>query len=310
MTKRIIIFGGTGFIGKYIVERLANAEYFIKVFTSKANSFELYKNTKQTTIVQGSILDEQLLLQNIAECDVVINLIGILNETKQHTFQNIHVETAEKIAKAATAKKVPMLIHFSSMGVENHKLSKYAKSKVDGEKAVISAFPKAIVIKPSVVFGKEDKFFNKFAKLATILPFLPLIGGGNTQFQPIYVKDIAELVYQIIINKYSKRIYNVGGPEIYSFKDLLKFILKTTNRKCLLINIPFSVAKFMALFLERKVIAVLFKPLTGDTEPMMTRDQVILMQGNSIQPNDLISLVTNPSSIKNIVPLYLNIYKK
>lgn len=190
-------------------------------------SFELYKNTKQTTIVQGSILDEQLLLQNIAECDVVINLIGILNETKQHTFQNIHVETAEKIAKAATAKKVPMLIHFSSMGVENHKLSKYAKSKVDGEKAVISAFPKAIVIKPSVVFGKEDKFFNKFAKLATILPFLPLIGGGNTQFQPIYVKDIAELVYQIIINKYSKRIYNVGGPEIYSFKDLLKFILKT-----------------------------------------------------------------------------------
>lgn len=305
MTKRIIIFGGTGFIGKYIVERLANAEYFIKVFTSKTNSSELHKNTKQITTVQGSIWNEQLLLQNIAECDIVINLIGILNETKQYTFHSVHVEIAERIAKAATAKKVPMMIHFSSMGVENHKLSKYAKSKVDGEKAVASAFPKAIIIKPSVVFGKEDKFFNKFAKLATILPFLPLVGGGNTQFQPVYVEDIAELVYQIIINKCSKKVYNIGGPEIYSFKDLLKFILKTTNRKCLLVNIPFPIAKFMAFFLEIKVIAVLFKPLTGDTEPMMTRDQVILMQGNSIQPNDLVSLVTNPSSIKNIVPQYL-----
>lgn len=315
MAKRIIIFGGTGFIGKHIVRRLAAHGYLIKIFTrnqEKATSLKLCGNLGQISVFKGDFFDEALLLESMAECDVVINLIGILYETKKSSFHTAHVKIAERIAKAAKIKNVPMMIHFSAMGIENSKLSKYAHSKMEGEKAVTSAFPEAIIMRPSLVFGKEDKFFNKFAKLATILPFLPLIGSGATKFQPICVTDLAEVVYRIIsLNKQDKKIYNLGGPKVYSFKSLLKFILNVTNRKCLLVNISFPMAKLIAFFLENRIISMLLKPITGDISPMLTQDQVKVMMNSSLEKStDLETIKILPLSIENIVPEYLKIYRK
>ncbi|APR98453.1 complex I NDUFA9 subunit family protein [Wolbachia endosymbiont of Folsomia candida] len=315
MTKRIIIFGGTGFIGKHIVRRLAADGYLIRIFTNnqeKAAPLKLCGNLGQISVFKGDFFDETSLLESMTECDVVINLVGILYETKKSSFHTAHVAIAEKIAKAAKIKNVPMVIHFSAMGIENSKLSKYAQSKLEGEKVVTSEFPEAIIIKPSLVFGKEDKFFNKFGRLAAILPFLPLIGNGATKFQPICVTDLAELVYRIIsLNKQDKKVYNVGGPKVYSFKSLLKFILNVTNRKCLFVNISFPMAKLMAFFLESRIISMLLKPITGDTSPMLTRDQVRVMMNSSIEKsNDLETIKILPLSIENIVPEYLKIYRK
>ncbi|MDR2831931.1 MAG: complex I NDUFA9 subunit family protein [Rickettsiales bacterium] len=315
MVKRVIIFGGTGFIGKHIVRRLAIEGYLIKIFTrnqEKAACLKLCGNLGQISIFKGDFFDEKSVLESMEECDVVINLVGILYEAKKRDFHTLHVGIADRIAKAAKIKSVPMMIHFSAMGIENSKLSKYAQSKLEGEKAVASAFPEAIIIKPSLVFGKEDNFFNKFARLATILPFLPLIGNGATKFQPICVTDLAEVVYRIIsLNKRDKKIYNIGGPKVYSFKSLLKFILNVTNRKCLLINVSFPMAKLIAFFLESKIISMLLKPITGDTSPMLTRDQVRVMMSSSIEKStDLETIKIRPLSIENIVPEYLKIYRK
>lgn len=315
MTKRVVIFGGTGFIGKHIVRRLAAAGYLIRIFTrdqEKAACLKLCGNLGQISVLKGDFFNEKPILESMEECDAVINLVGILYETKKHDFYAVHVGIAERIARAAKIKNVPMMIHFSATGIENSKLSKYAKSKLEGEKAVTSAFPEAIIIRPSLVFGKEDSFFNKFAKLATILPFLPLIGGGTTKFQPICVTDLAEVVYRIInLNKKDKKVYNIGGPKIYSFKSLLKFILNVTNRKCLLVNVSFPMAKLIAFFLESRIISMLLKPITGDTNPMLTRDQVKVMMSSSIEKStDLETIKIRPVSIENIVPEYLKVYRK
>ncbi|AAW70826.1 complex I NDUFA9 subunit family protein [Wolbachia endosymbiont of Brugia malayi] len=315
MIKRVVIFGGTGFIGKHIVRRLATAGYLIRVFVrnqEKAACLKLCGNLGQISIFKGDFFDEKLILESVEECNVVINLVGILYEVKEHSFYAVHVGIAEKIARAAKIKNVSMMIHFSAMGIENSKLSEYAQSKLKGEKAVTAAFPEAIIIKPSLVFGKEDNFFTKFARLATILPFLPLIGSGTTKFQPICVTDLAEMVYRIInLNKQDKKIYNIGGPKIYSFKSLLKFILNVTNRKCLLVNVSFPMAKLIAFFLESRIISILLKPITGDISPMLTRDQVRVMMSSSIEKStDFEAIKIRPLSIENVVPEYLKVYKK
>ncbi|NSM56445.1 complex I NDUFA9 subunit family protein [Wolbachia endosymbiont of Atemnus politus] len=315
MTKRAVIFGGTGFIGKHIVRHLAVAGYLIRIFArnqEKAACLKLCGNLGQISILKGDFFDEKSILDSMEECDVVINLVGILHETKKHDFYSVHVGIAERIARAAKIKNVPMVIHFSAMGIENNKLSEYAKSKLEGEKAVTSAFPEAIIIKPCLVFGKEDNFFNKFARLATILPFLPLIGGGTTKFQPICVTDLAEVVYRIIsLNKQDKKVYNVGGPKVYSFKSLLKFILNVTNRKCLLVNVSFPMAKLIAFFLENRITSMLLKPITGDASPMLTRDQVRVMMSSSTEKStDLETIKIRPLSIENVVPEYLKVYRK
>ncbi|MGL9732699.1 MAG: complex I NDUFA9 subunit family protein [Wolbachia sp.] len=315
MTKRIVIFGGTGFIGKHIVRRMVAAGYLIRIFTrdqERAACLKLCGNLGQISVFKGDFFNEKSILESMEECDVVINLVGILYETKKNDFYAIHVGIAERIAKAAKIKNLPMMIHFSAMGIENSKLSKYAKSKLKGEKAVTLAFSETIIIRPSLVFGKEDNFFNKFAKLATILPFLLLIEGGTTKFQPICVTDLAEVVYRIInLNKKDKKIYNIGGPKIYSFKSLLKFILNITNRKCLLVNVSFPMAKLIAFFLESRIISMLLKPIIGDASPMLTRDQVKVMMSSSIEKStDLETIKIRPVSIENIVPEYLKIYRK
>ncbi len=316
MTKQVIIFGGSGFIGKYIVKRLANLGYVIKVFTrnqEKIKEFKLCGHPGQIIAVSGYILDEEVISKHIKGCDVVINLVGILNESSTQTFSTVHVSAAEKVARAAKANDIPLMIHFSVMGIEGNYTSKYAQSKLLGETAVTSAFPEAIIIRSSLVFGEEDNFFNKFAKLACMLPFLPLINGGKMKFQPIYVDDLARFTcYVMGLKTHDKKLYSIGGAKVYSMKNLLKFILSVTSRRCLLINIPLPIAKLIAFICEFKLISLLLKPITGNIEPLITRDQIKFLCNNSNfeKSRDLEEAKIRATPMESIVPEYLKIYKK
>lgn len=316
MVKQVVIFGGSGFLGKYIVKHLADLGYSVKIFSrnqEKAKQLKLCGHPGQIVIVGGYILDESVISQHIKGCDVVVNLIGILNESKTQNFHTAHVDIAEKIAKVAKANAVSLMIHFSAMEVEGNHSSKYAQSKLLGDNAVISAFPEAVIIRPSLVFGEEDSFFNKFAKLASISPFLPLINNGKMKFQPVYVDDLAKFVcYVIKLKSHNQKLYHIGGPKVYSIKNLLKLIITVTNRKCLLINIPLPIAKFIALICEFKLISILLKPITGNAEPLITKDQVKFLcnGGSSEQSHDLEKAKIRATPIESIIPKYLKIYKK
>lgn len=316
MVRQVIIFGGSGFLGKYIVKHLADLGYVVKIFSrnkEKAKQLKLCGHPRQIVVAGGCILDESVISKHIKGCDVVINLIGILNESKTQKFHTVHVDIAEKVARAAKANDVSLMIHFSAMEVEGNCSSKYVQSKLLGEDAVTSAFPEAVIIRPSLVFGEEDNFFNKFAKLASILPFLPLINNGKMKLQPVYVDDLAKFVCCVIkLRTHDQKLYRIGGPKVYSIKSLLKFIIAITNRKCLLINIPMPIAKFIAFICELKFISVLLKPITGSTEPLITRDQVKFLchSGSLKQSHDLEKAKIRATPIESIVPKYLKIYKK
>ncbi|WP_339047715.1 complex I NDUFA9 subunit family protein [Candidatus Mesenet endosymbiont of Phosphuga atrata] len=316
MIKQVIIFGGSGFLGKYIVKHLADLGYAIKIFNrnqQKAQKLKLCGHPGQIVVVGDYILDELVISKHIKGCDIVINLIGILNESKTQKFYTVHVDIAEKIARVAKANNISLMIHFSAMEAEGNCSSKYTQSKLLGEEAVTSAFPEAIIIRPNLVFGEEDNFFNKFAKLASILPFLPLINNGKMKLQPVYVDDLAKFVcYVIKLKIHDQKLYHIGGPKVYSIKNLLKFIITITNRKCLLINIPLPIAKFIAFICEFKVISALLKPITGNIEPLITRDQIkFLCNSNSLeQSHDLEKAKIRATPIESIVPKYLKIYKK
>ncbi|AUO54342.1 complex I NDUFA9 subunit family protein [Ehrlichia canis] len=315
--RRIIIFGGSGFIGRYLVKYFAENGYIIKIFTrypEKAKQLKLCGNLGQIEVISGDVTNVQEIENNIFGCHVVVNLLGTLYSTKNSTFYDIHAKAAENIAKAAKSCDVELMVHFSAMGIDEVQQSHYARSKLIGENLVKLAFPNAVIIRPNLVFGAEDRFFNKFAKLTMISPFLPVIGGGRAVFQPIYVDDLAKFVFYIVNNAVTDKLYNVCGPRTYSFKELLNFILSIIKRKNILINIPFSVANILACVCELKIMSIFFKLITGNTDPILTRDQVKFIRGmtesrDMYSTNSLRKAGIKCSTIENIVPKYLEIYK-
>ncbi|AHC38889.1 complex I NDUFA9 subunit family protein [Ehrlichia muris] len=315
--KRVIMFGGSGFIGRYLVKYFADHGYMIRVVTrypEKAKQLKLCGNLGQIEIIEGNIANREEIIEHIRDCNIVINLLGTLYSIKKSTFYDIHVRAAENIAKAAKSCNVKLMIHFSVMGITEIQKSDYAKSKLMGESLVKSAFPDAVIIRPNLVFGPEDKFFNKFAQLSMICPFLPVVGGGRAVFQPIYVDDLAKFVFHVVESSVTSKLYNVCGPYTYSFKELLSFILSVTNRKSKLINIPFSIANGLAFFCELKIVSVFLKLITGTTDPILTRDQIKFIrdmtESHDIYPIDsLKNMGIKFSSIEDVVPKYLQIYK-
>ncbi len=306
--KKIIVFGGSGFIGRYIVKNLAENGHIIKIFSrNQAKSLELKvcSNVGQISCISGSVLDTELVKKHLMGMDIAINLVGLLHEGKVCNFDSVHSVAAENIAKYAKDAEVKQLIHFSALGVGNG--SKYNASKRRGEALVKGAFTDAIIVRPSVVFGEEDRFFNKFARLARFLPCLPIVGEGKAIMQPVYVVDVAEFVSNIVEQNVTRGIFELVGPKRYSFKELMQFVLKSTGRKRFLLNLSFSLAKILAWKLELRFISFLLKPLTGDTEPMLTRDQVELLKYDNISDNNALEMFCiEAKSIEEIVPMYLN----
>ncbi len=298
--KVIAVFGANGFIGTSLIGQLATLDYRIKAAVRNpylAGNLKPLGNPGQIALFKTNIFDEDDLKKVLEGCDYVINLIGILNETRKQKFQQIHSRFPYLLGKICKDFNVKKLIHISSIGVKENHVSKYMQSKFQGEKNLIETFDYPTILRLSLVFGPSDKFFNTFASLAQFSPFLPLIGGGKTKFAPIYVGDVARgIVKTLRDNNLKLKIYELGGPEIYSFKELMQILLAEIKKKRFLINIPFNVAFFQAFFLQAM------------RNPLITIDQVKLLKQNSIVSGNypvLKDLGITGTSIQSILPKYI-----
>lgn len=313
MKKTICVFGGTGFLGKYIVQILARQGWRIKIATrhpESAYDLKTYGNVGQIVPLACNYHDGIDIDNAVMGCDAVINLIGILYEKNKNSFTRIHVDIPEQIAKSCAKHGVKSLVHLSALGVDKgtqKTRSKYANSKLAGEKVVRDAFPMAAILRPSVIFGPGDGFFNLFAKLAACLPALPLIGGGKTKFQPVYAGDVATAAGKIVEEMhqgkkaYGGKIYELGGPEIMNFKEIYHRLFKEINRTRKLIALPWGVAKLQATFL-----GLLPKPL-------LTRDQVKSLKTDNIVSKGALGfgdLGIAPTAMQSVLSDYLACYKR
>ncbi|HLT02831.1 MAG TPA: complex I NDUFA9 subunit family protein [Geminicoccaceae bacterium] len=299
------IFGGTGFIGRYVVQRLADRGARILVISRSPRTRGLHLQplgAVNQIVVQGTDLDDEAALRRtVAGASGVINLIGILYETGRQPFAEVHGALPGRIAAAASAEGVPRLVHVSAIGADPNSTSAYARSKAEGERRVRVAFPAATILRPSIVIGPEDGFFNRFANLARFLPALPLIGGGKTRFQPVYVGDVAQAVVAALERDDCQgQTYELGGPKAYTFEELMRYMLQVVERRRLLVNVPFGLANLLARFLELL------------PEPPLTRDQVELLKyDNVVTPGTpgFDALGITPTPIELIVPDYLALYR-
>lgn len=307
--RLITIIGGSGFLGRHIVRALARRGYRIRVACRRpdlAGHVQPLGTTGQVMPVQANVRYPASLA---AVCDgayAVVNLTGVLASRGAQSFDAIHVFGAEASAKAAKAAKAQVFIQMSALGADAESASEYARSKASGEAKARAAFPGAIVLRPSIVFGPEDNFFNQFAGMSRLAPALPLIGGGQTKFTPLFVGDLAEAISRLIdAGEASGKTYELGGPEVFSFKQLLEFTLETIGRKRLLVPLPWPIAKIMG-----SVMGLLpFAPLTADQVELLKTDNVV-SEAAAREGRDLAGLGIAGHSIQGIVPSYLYRYRK
>lgn len=302
--KMATIFGGSGFIGRQVVRELANSGYLIKVATrvpERAYELRPCGTVGQVVPFECSYSDPASIAEAVAGADVVVNCIGILYERKKGDFTRAHSEIPAMIAKACVKAGIQSFIQISAAGIETS-TSRYAKTKLAGEQAIRQIMPDVTILRPSIVFGPDDDFFNKFAGLMQILPVLPLIGGGHTLFQPVYVGDIADAVMAVVKNPdhHRGRIYELGGPEIVSFKEIYKILEKHTGHKRVYFNLPWILAKMDAFFLSLL------------PTPLLTPDQVESLKSDftvtEASPG-LAELDIRPTAMAMILPQYLAAYR-
>lgn len=296
----VTIIGGTGFVGRYVVKLLAGAGYTIRVISRNPNAALHLKtagSVGQIVLMGGNVAEPASLIGKIENSYAVINLAGILFEGGKQSFAHVHAHGAEKVAQMAKSAGVSRFVQMSALGVDKAKTSEYARTKLLGEKAVLTAFPEATILRPSVIFGPEDNFYNQFATMAALSPALPLIGGGITRFQPVYVGDVAAAIKAAITRPDAMgQVYELGGPNVYSFKDILQYVMKLTGHSRKLLPIPLGVASFMGMCGE-----VLPKP-------PLTRDQVRLLKSDNIVSSGtktLANLGISPTAVEMVVPDYL-----
>jgi len=262
----ITIFGGSGFLGRHLVRALAKRHYRIRVAVRRpdlAGHLQPLGRVGQIHAVQANVRHAGSVEAAVRGADIVINLVGILYERGRQRFDTVQAFGAEQVALAAVNRGAPM-IQVSAIGADEHSPSHYARAKAEGEKAVLAAKPDAVVLRPSIMFGPDDDFFNKFACLARMLPALPLIGGGETKFQPVFVGDVAEAIARSVDASIAGgRIYELGGPEVRSFRQCMEEMLDVIDRKRMLVSIPFWAAS-----IQGSILGMLPKPL-------LTADQVI-----------------------------------
>jgi NADH dehydrogenase len=302
---RVAILGGAGFIGRYVVKRLAERGDVLTVGGRTATGAKFLKlkgDVGQVGLVNLGIDDERLLAAFVANNDAVVNLVGILQESGRQRFDMAHHVGPARLARLAREAGAQRFVHISAIGADPRSPSAYARTKAAGEEAVRDAFPTATILRPSIVFGPEDQFFNRFAALATISPVLPVIGGGETRFQPVYVGDVADAVVRCIDDSATAgRTYELGGPTVYSFRALIELMLEQIRRKRVLIDIPFGLAA-----LQARLMSILpSPPLTPDQVEMLKRDNVV-----SSGALTLATLGITPTPVEAILPSYLDRFRR
>lgn len=270
----VTVLGGTGFVGRVLVKHLARAGYVVNVVSrtpAQAGDLRVLGPVGKVVLSRGNIRDIDSIKPYLKASFAVIDLVGIMHESGQQKFTVIHAQAAENLAKAAHAAGVEKFIFMSALGVDKASDSRYARSKLNGEKAVMAAFPGAVVVRPSIIFGMGDGFFGRFSRMAKISPALPLIDDGETKFQPVYVEDVAEAFVKILGEECPKKLYELGGPKIYSFQELLELMLAEMHKERLLLPLPFPVAKLLAFFLQ----LLPCPPLTLDQVRLLEYDNIL-----------------------------------
>ena len=304
----VTVFGGSGFLGRHVVRALARRGYRVRVAVRRpelAGYLQPMGRVGQIHAIQANLRYPQSVAAAVQDADAVINLVGILFERGRQRFGAVMSAGAETVARAAKAVNAS-LIHVSAIGADENSTSSYAEAKGEGERLVLAAHDAAIIVRPSIIFGPEDDFFNRFASLARMSPALPLVGGGHTRMQPVFAGDVAEAIAKAVDGDLSPgTIYELGGPDIRSFKQLMEFVLVTTQRRRLLVPIPFALMKLQAMVLQ-----LLPKPpITPDQVELLKRDNVVSEEakrdGRTLEGNGI-----TPESIDAIVPTYLWRFRK
>lgn len=297
--KLVTIFGGSGFVGRYIVRRMAKEGWRVRVAVRRPNEaifVKTYGNVGQIEPLLANIRDEASTRAAIIGSDAVVNCVGILNETSRQKFNTVQTEGAGRIARIAAECGVTNFIHFSAIGADSNSESNYSKSKAEGESLVRAAFKSAIILRPSIVFGNEDQFFNRFATMAKLSPVVPLV-GSKTKFQPVYVDDLAAAAVKAITENVKPGIYELGGPEVATFKELIVKLMGIIRRKRLIVNVPFFAALIQAYVFDmaQKLSLGLF------TNSILTRDQV-----RSLKSDNVVSLRGKSFKELNIEPVAMD----
>ena len=305
MADRVVtVFGGSGFIGRHLIGRLARQGWIVRVAVRRPSRADFLKpmgDVGQITPIRAPIQDRIAVEAAVAGADAAINLVGILYQRGPQTFAAVHDRGAQTVAAAAAAAGVGRLVQVSALGADRHGTADYARSKGAGEDAVRTAYPGAVILRPSVAFGPEDDFFNRFAAIARISPVLPLIGGGGTRFQPVYVGDVADAITKTVVDPdCAGRTYELGGPRVYSFKELMELLLRQIHRRRLLVPWPFAMAEMQAIFFELLPV------------PPLTRDQVRLLRQDNVVADGALTLADlgiAATAAEVILPTYLDRYR-
>ena len=305
MSKLVTIYGGSGFVGRYIARRMANAGWRVRVAVRRPNEamyVKPYGVAGQVEPVLCNIRDDASVAQVMAGADAVVNCVGILAKDGKNTFDSVQAEGAGRVARIAAQLGVGKLVQISAIGADVDSESDYARTKGLGEAAVLAHMPEAVILRPSIVFGSEDGFFNRFAAMSRLGPILPVV-GADTMFQPVYVDDVAKAAEAALTGDVTPGVYELGGPDKQSFRDLMTLMLGIIRRRRLVLNIPFFAAKIMAFGLELGQTLSL-----GLVRAQVTQDQVANLRNDNVVSDGAKSfadLGIEPVSMESVLPDYL-----
>lgn len=306
--KLVTVFGGSGFIGRHVVRALARRGFRIRVAVRRPDLAEHVQPLGmpgQIMPVQANLRYRWSVDRAVEKADAVVNCVGILQASGAQSFDAVQAFGARAIAEAARAAGLACVTHVSAIGADENSPSDYARTKALGEQAVLETLPQSVVLRPSIVFGPEDEFFNRFAAMARISPVLPLIGGGQTRFQPVFVGDVAEAVAKAVAGEAKAgAIYELGGPDIKTFRECMELMLAVVRRKRLLLPIPFGAAMFQA-----RLLSLLPKaPITPDQVTLLKSDNIVsdaaIAEGRTLQ-----GLAVEPRTLAAILPTYLERFR-
>ncbi|MEW7007268.1 complex I NDUFA9 subunit family protein [Lentilitoribacter sp. EG35] len=307
--KLVTVFGGSGFLGRHIVRLLAKEGYNIRVACRRpdlAGHLQPLGNVSQITAVQANLRYRDSIDRAVQGSDYVINCVGILFESGRNTFDAVQEFGARAIAEAAKANNAK-LVHISAIGADKNSNSDYARTKGRAEEAVLNIVKDAVILRPSIIFGPEDGFFNKFADMSRFAPALPLIGGGHTKFQPVYVADVAAAVVKGVNGELQAgKTYELGGPEVMSFKECLQLMLKVISRKRMMVSLPWAIASLIGSITS--LIPFIDPPLTPDQVELLKQDNVVSADAENADL-DLQSMGIAPTALEAILPTYLVHYR-
>lgn len=306
MSKLVTIFGGSGFIGRYIARRMAKAGWRVRVATRRPNEalfVKPYGVVGQVEPVFCNIRDDASVAAVMAGADAVVNCVGVLTESGANTFDAVQAEGAGRIARLAAEQGIETLVHVSAIGADADSPSAYARTKAAGEAAVLDAVPGAVILRPSIVFGPEDQFFNRFAQMTRFGPFLPVV-GADTKFQPVYVDNVAEAAERAVLGLVPGGVYELGGPDVASFRELMTEMLGIIRRNRIVVNVPGFAARLMAWgfdLLEKVTLGLI-------PNSVLTKDQIAsLGQDNVVAEGakGLADLGVDPVAMDAVLPDYL-----